>query len=60
MVVFCMEALRKEQINKVYLIAFTQNDEGNAFWHHVGWVEREDRNYYDFILNKENIIAFNQ
>ena len=31
MVVFCMEALKKEQINKVSLIAFTKNDVGNAF-----------------------------
>ena len=32
MVVFTMEALKKEGINKVSLIAFTQNDIGNAFW----------------------------
>lgn len=60
MVVFCMEALKKEEINKVCLIAFTVNDIGNAFWHKVGWLEREDLNYYDFVLNSENIIKFNQ
>ena len=60
MVVFCMDALKKEHINKVSLIAFTRNDIGNAFWHNVGWVQREDLNYYDFVLNKENIEAFNQ
>ena len=60
MVVFCMNALRKEQINKVSLIAFAQNDIGNAFWHHVGWMQREDHNYYDFVLNSENIEAFNK
>lgn len=59
MVVFCMEALRKEQINKVSLIAFTANDIGNAFWKQIGWVKREDLNYYDFTLNSENITAFN-
>lgn len=32
MVVFAMEALKKEKINKVSLIAFTKNDIGNAFW----------------------------
>lgn len=58
MVVFCMEALRKEHINKVSLIAFTKNDVGNAFWNSIGWTKREDLNYYDFTLNKENIIAF--
>ena len=60
MVVFCMEALKKEEINKVCLIAFAVNDIGNAFWHHVGWLEREDLNYYDFVLNSENIINFNK
>lgn len=60
MVVFCMDALKKENINKVSLIAFTRNDVGNAFWHSVGWKQREDLNYYDFVLNDENIEAFNQ
>jgi ribosomal protein S18 acetylase RimI-like enzyme len=60
MVVFCMDALKKEKINKVSLIAFTKNDIGNAFLHHVGWVEREDLNYYDFVLNSANIEAFNK
>ena len=60
MVVACMEALRKEEINKVTLIAFTKNDIGNAFWNKIGWTEREDLNYYDFTLNEENITAFNK
>ncbi len=60
MVVFCMNALKKEQINKVSLIAFTVNDVGNAFWNCIGWTKREDLNYYDFTLNEENITAFNR
>ena len=60
MVVFAMQALKKDQINKVCLIAFTQNDLGNAFWKEIGWTRREDLNYYDFTLNEENITAFNQ
>ena len=32
MVVFAMKALKEEKINKVSLIAFTENDIGNAFW----------------------------
>lgn len=60
MVVFVMEALRKEKINKVSLIAFTKNDIGNAFWKEIGWTKREDLNYYDFTLNTANIEAFNQ
>ena len=55
-----MQALKKDQINKVCLIAFTQNDIGNAFWKEIGWTKREDLNYYDFTLNEENITAFNQ
>ena len=58
MVVFCMEMLKKERINKVSLIAFTKNDVGNAFWKEIGWTKREDLNYYDFVLNEENITAF--
>lgn len=60
MVVFAMEALKKEEINKVSLIAFTKNDIGNAFWKEIGWTKREDLNYYDFTLNEENITAFVQ
>ena len=55
MVVFAMKALKEEKINKVSLIAFTENDIGNA----IGWTERLDLNYYDFTLNEENITAFN-
>lgn len=59
MVVFAMKALKDEKINKVSLIAFTENDIGNAFWNTIGWTERLDLNYYDFTLNEENITAFN-
>lgn len=55
-----MNALKDEHINKVSLIAFTQNDIGNAFWNEIGWTEREDLNYYDFTLNEKNITAFIQ
>lgn len=58
MVVFAMEALKAEKINKVSLIAFTTNDIGNAFWNTIGWTKREDLNYYDFTLNEKNITAF--
>ena len=60
MVVKTMETLKEEQINKVCLIAFTSNDIGNAFWNTIGWTKREDMNYYDFVLNAENITAFNE
>lgn len=60
MVVFCMQALKAEKISKVSLIAFTGNDIGNAFWKTIGWTKREDLNYYDFVLNEENIVNFNK
>lgn len=60
MVVFAMEALRKEHISKVSLIAFTENDIGNTFWKQIGWTRRQDLNYYDFVLNTENIVEFNK
>ena len=60
MVSWSMEKLKELQINKVSLIAFTQNDIGNAFWKEIGWTKREDLNYYDFTLNEKNITAFIQ
>lgn len=60
MVTFCMEKLINEGISKVSLIAFTKNDIGNAFWKEIGWTKRDDLNYYDFVLNKENIVTYNK
>ena len=60
MVAFAVEALHKEGINKVSLIAFTQNDIGNAFWNGIGWTKREDLNYYDYTINKDNLITYNE
>ena len=60
MVVSCMNALKMEKISKVSLIAFTKNDIGNAFWNTIGWTKREDLNYYDFVLNEDNIVRFNR
>lgn len=57
---FAMCALQAEGVNKVSLVAFKSNVTGNEFWHNVGWVERDDLNYYDFVLNEENITKFNQ
>lgn len=56
MALFAMEALNAEGINKVSLIAFKDNQVGNAFWQSVGWTERKDLNYYDYTLNEDNII----
>ncbi len=57
---FAMRALQAEGINKVSLVAFKSNTTGNEFWANVGWTRRDDFNYYDMILNEENITRFNQ
>ena len=58
MVRAAMEALQKEGVSKISLIAFKSNDVVNAFWKGIGWREREDVNSYEFILNEENITRF--
>lgn len=60
MVTEAMLRLKADGINKVQLVAFSGNTVGNQFWHAEGWREREDYNTYDFVLNDENIIAFNK
>ena len=57
MVGYCMEKLREMGINKVALIAFANNGAGNAFWRQIGW-KRCDVNYYEFVLNEDNITRF--
>ena len=60
MVKFCCEKLMEEQINKVCLNAFVTNEVGNRFWQKMGWTLRSDMNYYDFVLNDENLTVFNK
>lgn len=59
MVAACLEELKKEKINKVNLIAFQKNEVGNRFWQGLGWSYREDVNYYECVLNEENVTTFN-
>lgn len=40
-----LDALRKEKISKVLLVAFKHNDGANAFWEKQGFTVREDLNY---------------
>ena len=61
MAVFCMRALQDAGINKITLIAFSENTGGNAFWRKIGWTSRsEDVKYYEFVLNENNITKFVQ
>ena len=57
MVGYCMHQLKEMGINKVSLIAFVDNSAGNAFWRQIGW-KKCDVNYYEFVLNKDNITRF--
>ena len=57
MVGYCMARLREMGINKVSLIAFANNNVGNAFWRQIGW-KKSDVNYYEFLLNEKNITRF--
>lgn len=59
MVKACLKALKQEKINKVNLIAFKNNAVGNRFWKGLHWTFREDVNYYECVLNEENITRFN-
>lgn len=59
MVSRCTDVLKREHINRVYLVAFKTNKGGNAFWRKIGYEYREDRNYYELYLNKENRTIFN-
>ena len=59
MVQACIEALRKEQINKINLIAFCRNEIGNRFWQGMGWSFRDDVNYYEYVVNEENVTRYN-
>ena len=47
-----MEALEKEGITKVLLVVFKYNDNGNAFWEHLGFTVREDLYYRNKYINK--------
>lgn len=59
MVRACLAALQEEHINKVNLIAFRTNEIGNRFWQGLGWSFREDVNYYECVLNEENVTVYN-
>ena len=47
-----MDALEKEGITKVLMVVFKDNDNGNAFWDHLGFTVREDLYYRNKYINK--------
>lgn len=60
MVNCAIEALKKEKINKINLMAFIDNKVGNQYWHNLGWDIKENVNLYELNLNEKNITVFNK
>ena len=46
----CLEAMKKEGINKAALLVFHRNEAGNAFWEKMGFSVREDVAYRNRLL----------
>lgn len=53
-----LDDIRAEGVNKVNIIAFKKNRLGNGFWTSQGWSMREDVNYYEIVLNENNVTVF--
>lgn len=45
----CIEALAQEGILKTHLFVLTDNQEGRAFWSHLGWEGRSDFGVYSWV-----------
>ncbi|WP_294578128.1 hypothetical protein [uncultured Thomasclavelia sp.] len=50
----CLEALEKEEITKVAIVVFKNNENGNAFLQHLGFELRDDLVYRNISINQEN------
>jgi len=50
MVQACLDALRAEGIHKCALVAFTKNEEGNAFWEAMGFDTRAEIYFREITL----------
>ena len=40
-------------------VLIVQNEIGNRFWQSLGWKYCDNVNYYEYVLNEENITMFN-
>jgi len=49
-----LNAIKKENLTVVHLVAYTRNDIGNQFWQKIGWAKRDDLYYYDYPLKGNN------
>ena len=50
-----LDALKREEINKVGLVAFVSNESGNAFWESLGFTKRDDLVYRNLTINELNV-----
>jgi ribosomal protein S18 acetylase RimI-like enzyme len=50
-----INALKREGIHKVALVVFQNNDLGNGFWEHIGFIHRDDLVYRNLSLNEGNV-----
>jgi len=55
LVAAALDALKKEQINKVALVAYSTNDLGNKFWQSIGFEIRNDLIYRNISMNEKNV-----
>lgn len=53
-----MNALDKEGINKVGLVAFERNESGNGFWKNIGFVVRDDLVYRNKNIHELKRISY--
>lgn len=49
-----LKALKSEEIHRVALLVFKDNNIGNAFWESIGFEERTDLCYRNMSINPEN------
>lgn len=48
----CLEALRRDRIQKCHLFVFTDNDGARAFWKATGWTERVELTLFSKSLDE--------
>jgi ribosomal protein S18 acetylase RimI-like enzyme len=49
-----IQAMKAENITKLGLVCFKENEKGNRFWSKLGWEQRCDINYYTAGINDDN------
>lgn len=50
-----VESMEKEGINKICLVVYEDNKDGNIFWETIGFSKREDLVYRNMSINEYNV-----